>query len=1010
MMAKCPHCGHPNDVVPREKPHTIQCPGCGRALRVPARKTAPAGASPRSSAPVGTTPEHTEQSREQPRVEPTRPETDRSSVPVEQDGTPDNGPSGEEVMPPLVTEPVRRSTRSSRRSRRRSSDSSRILIVGSCAALLGIGLVAWLLYEQRKGAAKDVPNEAALAEQQSERRYRLLPVRNQRKAAGELLELKLRPAPTPQSEQAVHFELVHGPEGSEVDREQGIFRWSIPADAPGDSHVVKVAVCWGSDPQDRSTLRFIVTVVPGRETARTQPRASEPSPADQDWPALAKKLQAAGLTVARLSPPKEELKNLLGGQLRRVMVGGSEVWAIWFADEQALQEKLDGLEFGDVALPEDEFPDGWAGRLQLFQSDHWLVMHASLSPKTLEGVRAALGPPLPYQAKQGSGGTPLANLPGMKAEAARPGKPEADSDRESSNEENAETPAEEAWSEIRELFHEKDRLFQPRAYKTLRSYLASQFAREHQDAIQQAWGSEGDSFRAFLDEHPEIRDEFFVAVDVDHDRIDQALALLKQLYDEFPEAFEEYANLAIAVAVTWDQPRSMQSYRWLMKHVKATEGGPPVTAVESFRYYVEAEPVMQGRIRFLPWEMLVHVVNHETPLAERQWALQNYLARRVKIGKCYHDVPYDQGYYRVGSEVAKLNGKPYTLPSIRQFGGICANQADFASRVARSIGVPAAYVSGQGRFGEAHAWVMWVELQRVTAQGIQFSLESHGRYRTDMYYVGNLKNPQTGLPMTDRQLELYLHSVGISPLGRRQASMLMRVFPRIRREESLDFSQRLAYLRRTLDRSPYLDATWRELASMAGEEEARANKKNRLQMRAVMDTLFRTFAPFPDFTWEVFGDLVQIEEDQEKQNALYVQLVGLYERAKRPDLAFRARLAAAGRLEEQGHATAAANLLADGIQRFPDEGRFVPKVLDELERLCQTIENGDQVLIPFYASFLPRIPQKRGSDASKYCMQMYERAIGKFQAAGRADLANRYQLELTKLRAIEAEKKLRATN
>ncbi|MFV2038658.1 MAG: Clp protease N-terminal domain-containing protein, partial [Acidimicrobiales bacterium] len=43
----------------------------------------------------------------------------------------------------------------------------------------------------------------------------------------------------------------------------------------------------------------------------------------------------------------------------------------------------------------------------------------------------------------------------------------------------------------------------------------------------------------------------------------------------------------------------------------------------------ETERVMQGRIRFVPWEFLVHVVNHRTPAGERDWALANYLPKRT---------------------------------------------------------------------------------------------------------------------------------------------------------------------------------------------------------------------------------------------------------------------------------------------------------------------------------------------------------------------------------------------
>ena len=84
-------------------------------------------------------------------------------------------------------------------------------------------------------------------------------------------------------------------------------------------------------------------------------------------------------------------------------------------------------------------------------------------------------------------------------------------------------------------------------------------------------------------------------------------------------------------------------------------------------------------------------------------------------------------------------------------------QADYAARVGKSIGVPAEYVRGESNSGGLHAWVMWVELRTVTKTSIVFSLQSHGRYRTDHYYVGTLQDPQTGRRITDRELEIIMH-------------------------------------------------------------------------------------------------------------------------------------------------------------------------------------------------------------------------------------------------------------
>ena len=114
-------------------------------------------------------------------------------------------------------------------------------------------------------------------------------------------------------------------------------------------------------------------------------------------------------------------------------------------------------------------------------------------------------------------------------------------------------------------------------------------------------------------------------------------------------------------------------------------------AAENFEYFLKTEQFMQGRGQWLPWEFLVLVVNHKTPMEEREWALKSYLPKRMMIGKCYAEVPYDQLMLETGSAQAKMNGHVYTLASLSEHGGVCAHQADFASRVGKSLAVPAAY-------------------------------------------------------------------------------------------------------------------------------------------------------------------------------------------------------------------------------------------------------------------------------------------------------------------------------
>ena len=354
---------------------------------------------------------------------------------------------------------------------------------------------------------------------------------------------------------------------------------------------------------------------------------------------------------------------------------------------------------------------------------------------------------------------------------------------------------------------------------------------------------------------------------------------------------------------------------------------------------------------------------------------------------------------KTSSKTCKLEGKDYSLPNLRQFGGVCAMQADFASRVGKSIGVPAEYVAGESAGGELHAWVMWVEVKQVSRTSISFSLESHGRYRGDKYYVGTLRDPQTGKGITDRELELRLQGVGLSPVAFHQAKLVMQAYPQLRDKLEWKPAQEIAFLNDVIELCPGNEAAWQQVALLAREGRI-ASDSNR-QMTAMFDKLFRTFAGFPDFTWKVFDDLVQYQKNTKQRNKYYERLVQMYEVGGRPDLACEARLMLSNYLLEEGHTKEVIDGLAFTIKKFPDEGRYVPKLLDKLEQVCLGVKGADQQLLRFYTEFIPMIPPKRGNDPSPYCMRMLERAIEKFTAAGQAPQAQVFAVQLAKLKAAE---------
>lgn len=739
-----------------------------------------------------------------------------------------------------------------------------------------------------------------------------------------------------------------GLDGATIDPETGRFEW-MPGDVGPGVYPV--------------TVRVEKSGIEGLHASHTfYLRIPEPTGPQATIDALERDLSDAGLTV--WTRKREPLPGL-EGEPNLLTAGGAEIYLVPFASNEAADEAAAKLPPDASSLLGDERVETEA--LQVYRGDGLIAVYQGGD----ETVLAALN---------NSFGSPFTTVAAREMRDEPPPTPE----------------------DIQSLLGllDKKLLFKTKQYPEIRKVFANRFEQEFDTEIRTAFGDDYDEVKRWLDEHTDLKEELFTAINPKHDDVVGALSLFNELKEQFPEKIESYGELAIAVAVTWDRERgAVYEYGHHARRTGSNYGGELLDGVGNFRYFVETEPQMQGRAQFLPWEFLVHFVNHRTPAAERAWSLRSYGGRRSMFGKCYSDVPYDDEMLRTSSEVCRLNGKDYVLPNILQFGGVCAMQADFAARVGKSMGVPAEYVSGESIYGDRHAWVMWVELKNVTRSSIAFTLESHGRYRGDKYYVGEIRDPQTGETITDRDLELRLHNTGINPLAARQARLVMKAYPLLRETAKMETGRRLVFLNDVIDLSPGNEAAWQALAAIPGEGPL--DRPDERLMLGSFDRLFRTFANFPDFTWKIFGDMVGFVDDPKQRNQLYQRLVVLYEAAGRPDLACEARLQFTDLLLAEEQTGPAIEGLAYTIKKFPDEGRYVPQMLDKLEAICADVPDSAGQLVRFYTEFLPAIPRTRGDTPSKYCLEMYQRAIALFRENDQPQLAAVLAAELAKIEAAQ---------
>ena len=536
-----------------------------------------------------------------------------------------------------------------------------------------------------------------------------------------------------------------------------------------------------------------------------------------------------------------------------------------------------------------------------------------------------------------------------------------------------------------------NKLLDKTQYPAVREACANLFAARNEQRIRKAIGGDYDSFMQWLDARPIFKQSFFTAIDERYDKIEVAFQLLRDLWRQYPKQLEKYQELGIAVAVTWDDPKSVYDYSGHQKRTKSKMPQGLLEGVGNFKYLVDNEKLWDGRLQNLPWEFLIFVVDHKTPLTERAWA-QQYSQRNRSSASWHQDVPYDHDMLKAEKAEAngksasglgpKLQGVDYTLENIRTRGGVCAMQADFAARVAKSIAIPAVYSrSSSARGGFSHAWWSYVLIQKATPKEIQFTLRSDGQFVgfiKDAFYVGQVRDPHTGQIMLDADMHRRLSLAGHDRSGYRQVSLLMRNFEWLAQKMKWDNKERLDFIDKCIHICPQSDEPWMALAPLIKGKVLNAEelKTHRARMTSVL-THFKTY---PDFVNRAFLNLLGVFNPAE-QVKFNQQAVALCEKAGRPDLSCDLRLQISDALvQDQKWQTAAEGLIVT-IYRFPTEGRFVPKLTQKLQEVAPNYKGGSERVAKVYLDIVPKLyAYYRTDNEAGYHKTLYAQAMSFFES------------------------------
>jgi hypothetical protein len=530
--------------------------------------------------------------------------------------------------------------------------------------------------------------------------------------------------------------------------------------------------------------------------------------------------------------------------------------------------------------------------------------------------------------------------------------------------------------EIDELY-KNGKLFQRDAYKQVRAAFAKRFETRHEADLAKAYGEDRAALNEWFAKNVDVKENLYTALVERHDNVPKSLALFKEIWKQYPESLQKWGNLAIATAVTWDQEQGVYDYKPHQVRVQGKLPDGMMDALENYKYVVDNEKKMPQPVYFYPWEFLVFVVNHRTPLVERRWAHQFYLKTKSKTRSWHQDVPYDMEIIKRemskdASAQPKLAGRQYTLENIHTYGGVCAHQADFACRTAKSIGIPAVWCAGSSAYREHHAWWMYAVVTSATRDELKFSLLSDGRFDgKDNFYTGEVLDPQSGTIMLDRDMERRLWLAGTDRVGKRLSNLIMRIYPALALAGAFDTREKVAYLDRCLKVSKYNESAWLEIARLAKAGDlADDNKKIAVGHLA---SLSQTFAAYPDFIWRIFDDLAEVATPAERIKQ-YESVQTQFEKAKRPDLACDARLKLTDLLIADSKQATALAALTTLVKKYPNEGRYVPKMLRQMETVAPSVKDGPTKVASLYTEMIPAMIVYYGSDTISYSAKTIEQA------------------------------------
>jgi len=308
-------------------------------------------------------------------------------------------------------------------------------------------------------------------------------------------------------------------------------------------------------------------------------------------------------------------------------------------------------------------------------------------------------------------------------------------------------PAAEAWQYVEKwagLFDETELQFIPLWIKAVEAAGAAHanMSASYRPSERKLGDALDPGLRLWLLGNPGFSAEFFSLL-TPVDFVPRVFGILDSLYLDDADRFRSYASLALAIAVVYDVPPPPN---W--PHGQVSAGAlprrwPPVVAAFAWWTREDKERRTYHRLGQLGADELKFVVDVAAPFNQLAWSQQAVPHGLADFADTYAMVPYRMD--RIEHRVMIWPGVTYPLWDILRDGGICVDQAYFATEAGKARGVPTLFFYGAGGDGR-HAWFGFLDANR------KWQLDA-GRYAEQRFLTGLAYDPQTWRVLSDHEIQ-----------------------------------------------------------------------------------------------------------------------------------------------------------------------------------------------------------------------------------------------------------------